>query len=98
MGFFATLMEIVITHMRGTWEHSSPVTQRVCDPNQLGATTSGNNIFGFLSTRYPAKLASEEPSSEMEEDAEYRRPSSGVYRRYLKIRLMACRCEVLDDA
>jgi hypothetical protein len=52
----------------------------------------------FRSTQHPAKSASEKPRSEREEDAEYRRPSSGVYRRYLKIRLTACRCEVLGDA
>jgi hypothetical protein len=34
----------------------------------------------------------------MEEDVEYQRPSSGVYRRYLKICLMACQCEFLGDA
>jgi hypothetical protein len=44
----------------------------------------------FLSTRHPAKLASKNPRSKREEDAEYQRLSSGVYRRYLKIRLTAC--------
>jgi hypothetical protein len=52
----------------------------------------------FWSTRHPAKSASEKTRSESEEDAEYQRPCLGVYRRYLKIRLMACRCEVRDDA
>jgi hypothetical protein len=52
----------------------------------------------FRSTRHPAKSASEKPRSEREEDAEYQRPSSGVYRRYLKILLTACWCEVLGDA
>jgi hypothetical protein len=52
----------------------------------------------LLSTRHPAKSTSEKPRSEREEDVEYQRPSLGVYRRYLKIRLMACRCEVLGNA
>jgi hypothetical protein len=117
-----------ITHKRYMGALLTKVTQRVCNPKQLGATTSGNNIFGFcgrlsytrlfakrprnkrrtqklispevdfLSTRHPAKSASEKTRSEREEDAEYQRPCSGVYRRYLKIRLMACQCEVLGDA
>jgi hypothetical protein len=52
----------------------------------------------FRSTRHPAKSASKKTRSEREEDAEYQRPSSQVYRRYLKIRLTACQCEVLGDA
>jgi hypothetical protein len=28
----------------------------------------------------------------------YQRPKSGVWRKYLKIRFTACRCEVLGDA
>jgi hypothetical protein len=84
------------------------ITQRVCDPKQLRATTSGSGILGFcgrlsytklfarrprnkrgtqkltspevdfLSTRHPAKSASEKPRSEREEDPEYQRPSLGV--------------------
>jgi hypothetical protein len=51
-----------------------------------------------LSNRHPAKSASEKPWSAKEEDAEYQRPKSGVWRKYLKIRFTACRCEVLGDA
>jgi hypothetical protein len=116
-----------ITHERNMGTLLTKVTQRVCDPKQLGATISGSYILGFcgrlsyidclredqetrdelknwhvpevdfLSTRHPAKLTSENPRSQREEDVEYQRPSSGVYRRYLKIRLTACRCEVLGD-
>jgi hypothetical protein len=49
----------------------------------------------FLSNRHPAKSASEKPWSSKEEDAEYQRPKSGVWRKYLKIHFTACRCEVL---
>jgi hypothetical protein len=36
-----------ITHKRHMGTLLTKVTQRVCDPKQLGATTSGSNIFGF---------------------------------------------------
>jgi hypothetical protein len=52
----------------------------------------------FLSNRHPAKSISEKPWSAKEEDVEYQRPKSGVWRKYLKIRFTACRCEVLRDA
>jgi hypothetical protein len=52
----------------------------------------------FLSNQHLAKSASEKPWSAKEEDAEYQRPKSGVWRKYLKIRFTACRCEVLGDA
>jgi hypothetical protein len=52
----------------------------------------------FLSNRHPAKSASEKPWSAKEEDAEYHRPKSGVWCKYLKIHFTACRCEVLGDA
>jgi hypothetical protein len=52
----------------------------------------------FLSNRRPAKSASKKPWSAKEEDAEYQRPKSGVWRKYLKICFRACRCEVLGDA
>jgi hypothetical protein len=29
LGFLATLMALVLSHMRGTWEHSSPKSLRV---------------------------------------------------------------------
>jgi hypothetical protein len=52
----------------------------------------------FLSNRHPAKSVSEKPWSAKEEDAEYQRPKSGVWRQYLKIHFTACRCEFLGDA
>jgi hypothetical protein len=52
----------------------------------------------FLSNWHPAKSASEKRWSAKEEDVEYQRPKSGVWRKYLKIRFTACRCEVLGDA
>jgi hypothetical protein len=52
----------------------------------------------FLSNWHPAKSASEKPWSAKEEDAEYQRPKSGVWHKYLKIRFTACRCKVLGDA
>jgi hypothetical protein len=122
-GFLATLMALVLSHMRGTWEHSSPKSLSVYViqsswEQQLAATTYSASVVDwatldclrqdqetseepknwqvpevdFLSTRHPAKSASEKPRSEREEEVEYQRPSSGVYRRYLKIRLTACRC------
>jgi hypothetical protein len=51
-----------------------------------------------LSNRHPAKSASEKRWRAKEEDVEYQRPKSGVWRKYLKIRFTACRCEVLGDA
>jgi hypothetical protein len=47
--------------------------------------------------RHLAKSASEKLWSSKEEDAEYQRPKSGVYHKFLKMRLTACRCEVLGD-
>jgi hypothetical protein len=52
----------------------------------------------FLSNRHPAKSASEKLWRAKEEDAEYQRPKSGVWHKYLNMRLTACRCEVLGDA
>jgi hypothetical protein len=128
MGFLATLMALVLSHMRGTWEHSSPkslsmyVIQSSREKQLAAATYSAYVVdwatldclredqetsepknwqvpeVDFLSTRHPAKSASEKPRSEREEDAEYQRPSSRVYRRYLKIHLTVCRCEVLGNA
>jgi hypothetical protein len=51
----------------------------------------------FLSNWHPAKSASEETWSAKEEDAEYQRLKSGVWRKYLNMRLTACQCEVLGD-
>jgi hypothetical protein len=36
-----------ITHERYMGTLLTKVTQRVCDPKQLGATTSGSNVLGF---------------------------------------------------
>jgi hypothetical protein len=36
-----------ITHERYMGTLLTKITHRVCDPKQLGATTSGSNIFGF---------------------------------------------------
>jgi hypothetical protein len=44
------------------------------------------------------KVGIRKPRSKREKDAEYQRPSLGVYLRYLKIRLTDCWCEVLGDA
>jgi hypothetical protein len=52
----------------------------------------------FLSTRQPAKSASEKPWSERVEEEEYRRPRPGADCSYLKILLTACRCDVLGEA
>jgi hypothetical protein len=52
----------------------------------------------FLSNRHPAKSVSEKSWSAKEEDAECQRPKSGVWRKYLNMRLTACWCEVLGDA
>jgi hypothetical protein len=46
----------------------------------------------FLSNRHSAKSASEKPWRAKEEDTEYQRPKSGVWRKYLKICLTVCRC------
>jgi hypothetical protein len=52
----------------------------------------------FLSTRQPAKSASEKPWSERVEEEEYQRPRPGANYRYLKILLMAYRCDVFGEA
>jgi hypothetical protein len=128
-GFLATLTALVLSHMRGTWEHSSPKSLNVyviqsSYEQQLATWTYSASLVDWatldclredqetsedpknwqvpgvdlLSTRHPAKSASEKPRSEREEDAEYQKQSSRVYRRYLKIRLTACWCEVLGVA
>jgi hypothetical protein len=129
MRLLATLMALVLSHMRGTWEYCSPKSLSVYVIQssfeiQLAAATYSNFVVDlatvgclqedqeiseetknwqvpkvdFQLTRHPTMSASERPRSEREEDTEYQRPSSGVYRRYMKIHLTACRCEVLDDA
>jgi hypothetical protein len=37
------------------------ITQRVCDPKQLGATTSGNNILGFCGRLSYTRLSARRP-------------------------------------
>jgi hypothetical protein len=84
----ATLMALVLSHMRGTWEHSSPKSHSMyviqSRREQRLATTSEDpknwqvSEVDFRSARHPAKLASEKTRSEKEEDTEYQRPSSGV--------------------
>jgi hypothetical protein len=44
----------------------------------------------ILSNRHPVKSASEKPWRGKEEDAEYQRPKSEVWRKYLNIHLTAC--------
>jgi hypothetical protein len=51
-GFLATLMALVLSHMRGTWEHSSPkslsvyVIQSSCE-QQLAATTYSASVVDW---------------------------------------------------
>jgi hypothetical protein len=52
----------------------------------------------FLSTRQPAKSASEKTWRERVEEDEYQRTRPGADCRYLKILLTACRCDVLGEA
>jgi hypothetical protein len=52
----------------------------------------------FISNWHPAKSASEKPWRAKEEDVKYQRPKSGVWCKYLNMRLTACRCRVLGDA
>jgi hypothetical protein len=59
---------------------------------------TGKYQVDFLSTRQPAKSASEKPWSERVEEEEYQRPRPGADFRYLKILLTACRCDVLGEA
>jgi hypothetical protein len=95
-------MALVLSQMRGTWEHSSPkslsvyVIQSSCE-QQLAATTYSAFVVDwvtldclredqetsedpknwqvpkvdFLSTRHPAKSASEKPRSKKKEDVKY---------------------------
>jgi hypothetical protein len=52
----------------------------------------------FLSNRHSAKSTSEKPWSAKDDDTEYQRSKSGMWCKYLKMRLTACWCEVLGDA
>jgi hypothetical protein len=49
-GFFATLMALVLSHCSGTWVYSSPkVTHGLCDPKELRATASCDNVLCLCS-------------------------------------------------
>jgi hypothetical protein len=50
-----------ITHERYMGTLLTKVTQRVCDPKQLGATTSGNNILGFCGRLSYTRLFARRP-------------------------------------
>jgi hypothetical protein len=66
-GFLATLMALVLSHMRGTWEHSSPkslnvyVIQSSCE-QQLAAATYSAFVVDW------AKLDSLREDQETSED------------------------------
>jgi hypothetical protein len=66
--------------------------------NQRGTQKLASSRSGLPIQPTPGKSASEKPWSAREEDAEYQRTKSGVWRKYLKIRFTACQCEVLEDA
>jgi hypothetical protein len=50
-----------ITHERYMGALLTKVTQRVCDPKQLWATTSGSNIFGFCGRLSNTRLFARRP-------------------------------------
>jgi hypothetical protein len=50
-----------IRHERHMGTLLTKVTQRVCDPKQLGATTSGSNIFGFCGRLSYTRLFARRP-------------------------------------
>jgi hypothetical protein len=50
-----------ITHERYMGTLLTKVIQRVCDPKQLGATTSGSNIFGFCGRLSYTRLFARRP-------------------------------------
>jgi hypothetical protein len=50
-----------ITHERHMGTLLTKVTQRVCDPKQLGATTSGSNIFGVCGRLSYTRLFARRP-------------------------------------
>jgi hypothetical protein len=50
-----------ITHERNMGTLLTKVTQRVCDPKQLGATTSGNNILSFCGKLSYTRLFARRP-------------------------------------
>jgi hypothetical protein len=50
-----------ITHETYMGTLLTKVTQRVCDPKQLGATTGGGNIFGFCGRLSYTRLFARRP-------------------------------------
>jgi hypothetical protein len=50
-----------ITHERHMGTLLTKITQRVCDPKQLGATTRGSNILGFCGRLSYTKLLARRP-------------------------------------
>jgi hypothetical protein len=50
-----------ITHERYMGTLLTKITQRVCDPKQLGATTSGSNILGFYGRLSYTRLFARRP-------------------------------------
>jgi hypothetical protein len=50
-----------ITHERHVGTLLTKVTQRVCDPKRLGATTSGSNILGFCGRLSYTRLFARRP-------------------------------------
>jgi hypothetical protein len=50
-----------ITHERYMGTLLTKITQRVCDPKQLGATTNGSNILGFCGRLSYTRLFARRP-------------------------------------
>jgi hypothetical protein len=50
-----------ITHERHMGTLLTKITQRLCDPKQLGATTSGSNIIGFCGRPSYTRLFARRP-------------------------------------
>jgi hypothetical protein len=50
-----------ITHERYMGTHLTKITQHVCDPKQLGATTRGSNILGFCGRLSYTRLFARRP-------------------------------------
>jgi hypothetical protein len=53
-----------ITHERYMGTLLTKITQSVCDPKQLGATTSSSNILGFCGRLSYTRLIARRPTSE----------------------------------
>jgi hypothetical protein len=59
--FGSTNGTLAITHERYIGTLLTKVTQRVCDPKQLGAITRGSNIFGFCGRLSYTRLFARRP-------------------------------------